>query len=239
MKPIKSAALVIALGCLSIPAQAALFAITFHEQTGDIGQNGHNFFDDYTFVGSGIFEIADSAVTPDNLVMFSDPEFLSFEASLSLSTGDSSTFTLGIDDFEEGDTREQGLLFDASAAPLRFDRPDFIVSNTRSMCDPTCEVGLGSRATLSLIDADAFEGVYLNDGSVTTRTDVLNSLPPGTPFTPFAGNWTYGKGTIVGGSGMGTGGFYQLSAVPVPAAIWLLGSGLLGLIGMAWRKKVA
>ncbi len=29
-----------------------------------------------------------------------------------------------------------------------------------------------------------------------------------------------------------------ISAVPVPAAIWLFGSGLIGLIGVARRKKV-
>ena len=29
-----------------------------------------------------------------------------------------------------------------------------------------------------------------------------------------------------------------LAAVPVPAAVWLFGSGLLGLIGIARRKKV-
>lgn len=29
----------------------------------------------------------------------------------------------------------------------------------------------------------------------------------------------------------------QLTAVPVPAAVWLLGSGLLGLLGAASRKK--
>jgi len=31
----------------------------------------------------------------------------------------------------------------------------------------------------------------------------------------------------------------QISAVPVPAAAWLFGSGLLGLVGMARRKKAA
>ena len=31
----------------------------------------------------------------------------------------------------------------------------------------------------------------------------------------------------------------DVSAVPVPAAVWLFGSGLLGLIGVARRKKVA
>lgn len=30
----------------------------------------------------------------------------------------------------------------------------------------------------------------------------------------------------------------RLSAVPVPAAVWLFGSGLIGLIGFARRKKV-
>ena len=31
--------------------------------------------------------------------------------------------------------------------------------------------------------------------------------------------------------------FTQTSAIPVPAAVWLFGSGLLGLVGMARRKK--
>ncbi|MGI9317173.1 MAG: VPLPA-CTERM sorting domain-containing protein, partial [bacterium] len=219
------------------PVNAGSFSISFYEET---TQPGSNFFTDYTLVGVGLFEIASSAVTPDNLVMFSAPEFLSFEVSLSLSTGDSSTFTLGIDDFEEGDTRERGLLFDGSGAPLRFDRPNTVASNARSMCEPVCEIALGARATLSLLDADTYEGVYLEDGSITTRSNVLGGLPPGTPFTPFAGAWTYAKGTSYdGGSGSGTGGLYKLGEVPIPAAFWLFGTGLLGLAGVAKRKKVA
>lgn len=30
---------------------------------------------------------------------------------------------------------------------------------------------------------------------------------------------------------------YQITAIPVPAAVWLFGSGLLGLVGVARRKK--
>lgn len=35
----------------------------------------------------------------------------------------------------------------------------------------------------------------------------------------------------------GSGHLYATSAVPVPAAVWLFGSGLLGLVGIAKRKK--
>ncbi len=34
-------------------------------------------------------------------------------------------------------------------------------------------------------------------------------------------------------------GTWSVSAVPVPAAVWLFGSGLLGLIGIAGRKKAS
>lgn len=51
---------------------------------------------------------------------------------------------------------------------------------------------------------------------------------------------------IVTGNAVGiAGGLYSVamtakpSAVPVPAAVWLLGSGLLGLVGIARRKEVA
>jgi hypothetical protein len=37
----------------------------------------------------------------------------------------------------------------------------------------------------------------------------------------------------------GSPGSWSTSAVPVPAAVWLFGSGLLGLVGMARRKKAA
>ena len=32
---------------------------------------------------------------------------------------------------------------------------------------------------------------------------------------------------------------FSLSAVPVPPSVWLFGSGLMGLVGIARRKKVA
>lgn len=39
------------------------------------------------------------------------------------------------------------------------------------------------------------------------------------------------------GSGVIDGGFELTSVVPVPAAVWLFGSGLIGLIGVARRRR--
>jgi hypothetical protein len=62
------------------------------------------------------------------------------------------------------------------------------------------------------------------------------SLPMAT--VPFPGNQPSFIGTTnddvpISGGSTGT------NAVPVPAAVWLMGSGLLGLVGVARRRKVA
>ena len=65
---------------------------------------------------------------------------------------------------------------------------------------------------------DAF-GNNQSDSSFFTTEDVL-----GTAFSNFNG-------------GSFTSFDYQVSTVPVPAAVWLFGSGLLGLMGVARRRK--
>ena len=46
--------------------------------------------------------------------------------------------------------------------------------------------------------------------------------------TPFAGSWNLGtNGTLS----------YSVAAVPLPPAVWLLGSGLIGMVGVARRSR--
>lgn len=54
---------------------------------------------------------------------------------------------------------------------------------------------------------------------------ILNAKNEGTSFDVRYDNLTYGTVTP--------------STIPIPAAVWLFGSGLLGLVGIARRKKVA
>jgi hypothetical protein len=54
-------------------------------------------------------------------------------------------------------------------------------------------------------------------------------LQEGTPFDGIRGFFDIGSGDSMHVT--------SISSVPVPAAVWLFGSGLLGLVGMARRKK--
>jgi hypothetical protein len=79
--------------------------------------------------------------------------------------------------------------------------------------------------------------------NVTTATESLGSLlapgsftfdaAPGEYFVSFFGFADTFTSTQLGQYGIEIS---QVSAVPVPAAVWLFGSGLLGLIGVARRK---
>ena len=75
-----------------------------------------------------------------------------------------------------------------------------------------------------------------------TDSDVFNDISlPGNnltiddfQFSNFSGLATLSNGVVVDFGGT----VESLQAVPLPAALWLFGSGLIGLIGLARRKKV-
>lgn len=83
-----------------------------------------------------------------------------------------------------------------------------------------------------------------------TNTGPFSNLKPGTfwsatrylPGTTYV--WNFNTSDGFQGYNTETGGSYawavksgDVSAVPIPAALWLFGSGLIGLIGVARRKE--
>ena len=94
-------------------------------------------------------------------------------------------------------------------------------------------------------------------GGGTSKAEIYTNAPlsPNAGWTPY--NWTTTLGADVSGGvtlqlktscgpvvGCGVDAYFdnvtistEVAAVPVPAAVWLFGSGLLGLIGLARRKK--
>lgn len=85
----------------------------------------------------------------------------------------------------------------------------------------------------------------LNPTSSVFANDALSETPPGlSPFSPYCNLLNPdGQFRLVFASSQGDrtliGNLTSLSAVPVPAAVWLFGSGLISLAGLARRKMNA
>jgi hypothetical protein len=77
--------------------------------------------------------------------------------------------------------------------------------------------------------------VFSSQGPDIKDADLLTALgvPTNTLFNFFGFSIETENGTVVSTDIINT------AVVPVPAAVWLFGSGLLGLVGIARRKKAA
>lgn len=81
--------------------------------------------------------------------------------------------------------------------------------------------------------SDSFQNANNLQGyAPIAATSNSRGLGDETPFPGVVAHIDIGSGNSLHVTG------YSVSAVPVPAAVWLFGSGLLGLIGVARRKKV-
>ena len=108
-----------------------------------------------------------------------------------------------------------------------------------------------------------FDGVQVLTAANSTVAEATFGTDPTGAITSWEMRWLFGPGTAYTGmrssngcydfvvnvngagqvldacSNQGLGTFTGPSAVPVPAAIWLFGTALIGLIGVGKRKKAA
>ena len=102
----------------------------------------------------------------------------------------------------------------------------------------SCSTNLGS-STAALTGDNATLGplsAYIGTGNVSISINQLGQLF--TDETDGDNGYVNSRSGTVSTSGS-IDVTYSYSVVPVPAALWLFGSGLLGLIGVARRKKAA
>jgi hypothetical protein len=143
---------------------------------------------------------------------------------------DGGTFTLGANTFS-------GLPFSVHNTSVEMTAGNYSITNGTSTLNYT--VGAGQIGAQMLMDWGpsiytnmlvAFVWNYSDSGGVRTLT-------PGATGT----GTSFGGVTMINGFSGQTPGINMTtpapSAVPVPAAAWLFGSGLLGLVGVARRKK--
>jgi len=110
------------------------------------------------------------------------------------------------------------------------------------------EFGLG---TLTVTDTSITSGTWtLTGGGITplffvdkydSAYDIFTYIGPGTD--PFSDSWDGSLRGTVGANcsevncGATTSHISVYGVVPIPAAVWLFGSGLLGLVGIARRRR--
>jgi len=154
------------------------------------------------------------------------------------------------------------LVWDASGLFNAIDiglEADDVISGTFLKRDGSVVANVGSALPATDGAVDGF-GNILNQGPAPLAMTTLNTTPlctynvdcmlnPVTGAAPFTDDSIAGSPLIDGpfpgfhvNLDIGSGNsltVLSVSNVPVPAAVWLFGSGLLGLIGMARRKKAA
>jgi len=101
-----------------------------------------------------------------------------------------------------------------------------------------------TRAFIQVFDASPTPNLLYDTNLDTRALAQPDSWTDGELSVALDPNWTEGFLSVgfynLTGNYDGSGMFYDnvnFSIVPVPAAIWLFGSGLIGLIGIARRKK--
>jgi hypothetical protein len=69
----------------------------------------------------------------------------------------------------------------------------------------------------------------------------MSSVGTAAQFFGYTGNNVAGtlNSYLLGSATLGTDGTLSINAVPLPAAVWLFGSGLMGLVGVSRRRKAA
>jgi hypothetical protein len=104
------------------------------------------------------------------------------------------------------------------------------IHNTTAIGTPV--LGTNPSGTLPLVTDTVVDGTNGDVG-------IGGSPMPTAPFPGFNANFdiTSMHVTQCTDTGTGTDACAPPAAVPVPAAVWLFGSGLLGLVGIARRKK--
>jgi hypothetical protein len=104
------------------------------------------------------------------------------------------------------------------------------------------EIDVGLQITPP-VDGEALSGTwFLNSTVFDDYLKVALVFKAGQGFSAYLldGTATSGTWDIRGWTrnGLSHASVYVVSAVPVPAAVWLFGSGLVGLIGFSWRKRI-
>ena len=124
----------------------------------------------------------------------------------------------------------EGVLIDnaSSGGDFRLSRTDLGFFNLLSIV----HAGLGTTTIGATANNSGVDVIHFDEVSATDTSNYRNYLfIAGEPGITNVNSILFSPDDLIQLSS------FQVEAVPVPASIWLFGSGLLGLVGVARRKK--
>lgn len=159
-------------------------------------------------------------------------------STLTVNTGDAFSLTVQGSDFADGVT--------SGGVQLNWDSTLLTITSTAADLDASmASNGFLSLGVTSVISDqaitvggrfDAGAGLGGTPFDFVTVNFIANTSAPISLINSTFGDWQDGNGQSVPDV-IFEGAQVNVNAVPVPAAVWLFGSGLLGLIGVARRRS--
>ncbi len=165
-----------------------------------------------------------------------------------VTVGDPLSISVGGVDFQNGlGAGTTSIIWDPAQLTLNTSEADILadlIALGASNSGFSTTVDLNAAAgTLDAVFEDAFGDSITPATSFTLFTlDFVANPPPSTSildigFVANAGDWfDFNNVKILNSDVVYNGAEVIVQAVPVPAAVWLFGSGLIGLVGVARRK---
>ncbi len=141
-------------------------------------------------------------------------------------------------------TADQSFTNAQSTAPFTLTGPGSLVMNASASTgsiNGTASAGMYKISTFSGPIADQTQTIHLNS-AIWNQFEGTNAFNLQAALGPYTSSASFAPGTLgVGGNGLVNGDVtiayaYDAVPTPVPAAVWLFGSGLMGLAGV--RRKM-
>ena len=189
-------------------------------------------------------EFADGAVSFADEVVFYDPTFGG--ESGPIADARNPLEALGIPDYSEGPGTDYVSLGDGGRIVLRFTDNSLTGSGDAALDLWIFEIGGDVEDTAVDISKNGIDWFSVGEvGGSTSGIDIdvygwdTSDFFSYVRLTDDTGEGQQGSGGTVGADIDAVGAISSAApVVPVPAAVWLFGSGLIGLIGVARRKNV-